>query len=459
MDAITNLINQIDAWVWGWWMILLLLGTHIFMTIRTGVIQRKIGTAIKLSVTKDPDGEGEVSQFGALTTALASTIGTGNIIGVGTAIALGGPGAVLWCWLTGVFGIATKYSESLIAVKYRVKTKDGRMQGGAMYALERGLHMKWLGLIFAIFGGFASFGIGCATQVNAIATVCQENLHIPPAAVGIAVAVLTALVIFGGIKAIANVCEKLVPFMAAFYVVGCFIILCINYDFIIPAVVTICKMAFTPGAAAGGLVGSGIMMALRFGVARGLFSNESGLGSAPIAAAAAQTRNPVRQALVSSTGTFWDTVVVCAMTGLVLVTTIMKNPSINADEIPDGGVLTSLAFGQIPVLGPIILTLGIISFAYSTVLGWAYYGERCVEYFAGKKVLLLYRCLYVAVAVIAPVVALDLVWLIADTLNALMAIPNLVAVLLLSNVIVSETKKYINDLDAKDDTPIPVIKD
>ena len=270
MDAITNLINQIDAWVWGWWMILLLLGTHIFMTIRTGVIQRKIGTAIKLSVTKDQDGEGEVSQFGALTTALASTIGTGNIIGVGTAIALGGPGAVLWCWLTGVFGIATKYSESLIAVKYRVKTKDGRMQGGAMYALERGLHMKWLGLIFAIFGGFASFGIGCATQVNAIATVCQENLHIPPAAVGIAVAVLTALVIFGGIKAIANVCEKLVPFMAAFYVIGCFIILCINYDFIIPAVVTICKMAFTPGAAAGGLVGRGIMMAMQYGIAEHL---------------------------------------------------------------------------------------------------------------------------------------------------------------------------------------------
>ena len=276
MDAITNLINQIDTWVWGWWMILLLLGTHIFMTIRTGVIQRKIGTAIKLSVTKDPDGEGEVSQFGALTTALASTIGTGNIIGVGTAIALGGPGAVLWCWLTGVFGIATKYSESLIAVKYRVKTKDGRMQGGAMYALERGLHMKWLGLIFAIFGGFASFGIGCATQVNAIATVCQENLHIPPAAVGIAVAVLTALVIFGGIKAIANVCEKLVPFMAAFYVVGCFIILCINYDFIIPAVVTICKMAFTPGAAAGGLVGRGIMMAFFKRVRYGLGTDRSG---------------------------------------------------------------------------------------------------------------------------------------------------------------------------------------
>ena len=227
-SAVENMINQIDTWVWGWWMILLLLGTHIFMTIRTGVIQRKIGTAIRLSVTKDPDGEGEVSQFGALTTALASTIGTGNIIGVGTAIALGGPGAVLWCWLTGVFGIATKYSESLIAVKYRVKTKDGRMQGGAMYALERGLNMKWLGMIFAVFGGFASFGIGCATQVNAIATVCQENLSIPPFVVGIVVAVLTALVIFGGIKSIANVCEKLVPFMAAFYVLGCFVILSIN---------------------------------------------------------------------------------------------------------------------------------------------------------------------------------------------------------------------------------------
>lgn len=252
MEAITNVITQIDTLVWGWWMILLLLGTHIFMTVRTGFIQRKIFTGIRLSVAKDPDAEGEVSQFGALTTALASTIGTGNIIGVGTAVALGGPGAVLWCWLTGVFGIATKYSESLIAVKYRVKTKDGRMQGGAMYALERGLNMKWLGMIFAFFGGFASFGIGCATQVNAIAAVCEENMGIPPAAIGIVVAVLTALVIFGGIKSIANVCEKLVPFMAIFYVLGCLIILGINYDFIIPAIQTICRLAFTPGAAAGG---------------------------------------------------------------------------------------------------------------------------------------------------------------------------------------------------------------
>ena len=460
LDTINNIVGAINGVVWGWPMIVLLLGTHLFLTIRTGFIQRHtIAKGIKLSVTKDPDAEGEVSNFGALTTALAATIGTGNIIGVGTAIAIGGPGAVLWCWLTGVFGIATKYAESYIAVKYRVKTEDGRMQGGAMYALERGLNMKWLGMAFAILAGFASFVIGCATQVKAIATVCKENFGIPLWSVGIIVAVLTAIVIFGGIKSIASVCEKLVPFMAVFYVLGCIIILGMNHDFIIPAIVTICKLAFAPGAAAGGLVGTGIMMAIRYGVARGLFSNESGLGSAPIAAAAAQTRNPVRQALVSSTGTFWDTVVVCAMTGLVLVSTIMKNPNINADQIDNGGVLTSLAFGQIPVIGPVILTLGIISFAYSTILGWAYYGERCVEYFAGKMGLIPYRILYIAVAAIAPVVALDLVWLIADTLNALMAIPNLIAVLLLSNIMVADTKKYINNLDAKDDTPVPVIKE
>lgn len=462
-EQFADWIYKVDSVIWGWWLIILLLGTHVFMTFRTGFIQRKtLSKGIKLSVTRDPEAEGEVSNFGALTTALAATIGTGNIVGVGTAIALGGPGAVLWCWLSGVFGIATKYSESLIAVKYRVKTEDGRMQGGAMYALSRGLKWKGLGkvmgMIFAVFVGFGSFGIGCATQVNAIANIVQENVGVPKAAIGIVVAILTAIVIFGGIKSIAKVCEKLVPFMAIFYVLGCIIILCINYDYIIPAIVTIGKLAFTPGAAAGGLVGSGIRLAMQYGIARGLFSNESGMGSAPIAAAAAQTRNPVRQALVSSTGTFWDTVVVCAMTGLVLVSTIMKNPAINADQIEDGGILTTLAFGQIPYLGPIIVTLGIICFAYSTILGWAYYGERCVEYFAGKKGLIPYRILYVAVAAIAPIVALDVVWALADILNALMAIPNLIAVLLLSNVIASETKKYINDLDAWDDTPVPVIK-
>ena len=458
-DKIYSIVSSVDDFVWGWWMILLLLGTHLFMTVRTGFIQKKtITRGIPLSVSKEDDADGEVSQFGALATALASTIGTGNIIGVGTAIALGGPGAVLWCWLTGVFGIATKYAESLIAVKYRVKTPDGRMQGGAMYALERGLNMKWLGMIFAVFAGFASFGIGCATQVNAIAEVCETNLGIEPWIIGVIVAALTAVVIFGGIKSIASVCEKLVPFMALFYVIGCVIILCLNYDYIIPAIETICRLAFTKGAAAGGLVGSGIRYAIQYGVARGLFSNESGMGSAPIAAAAAKTRNPVRQAQLSSTRTIWDTLDDCLMNGLLLVSTIMKNPAINADQITDGGELTTLAFGQIPYFGPFILVVGIITFAYSTILGWAYYGERCVEYFSGKKGLLPYRALYVIIALIAPVLALDLVWKVADILNALMAIPNLVAVLLLSPVIVKETKKYINNLDAVDNTAVPVIR-
>ncbi|MCM1161558.1 MAG: sodium:alanine symporter family protein [Roseburia sp.] len=452
MQTAVKAVNNV---LWGPPMLVLLFGTHLFLTFRTGFIQRKTFRAIKLSVAKDPDSDGDISQFGALTTALASTIGTGNIIGVGTAVALGGPGAVLWCWLTGVFGIATKYAEALIAVKYRVKAKDGRMQGGAMYALERGLHMKWLAVLFALFALIASFGIGSMVQTNAIASVWKTNLGVPGWIVGIVCGVLTMAVIFGGVKAISKVCEKLVPFMALFYVIGCIIILFCNYDFIIPAIKTIFMLAFQPGAAAGGLTGSGIMLAARYGIARGLFSNESGMGSAPIVAAAAKTRNPVRQALVSSTGTFWDTVVVCAMTGLVLVSSIMKNPSIDVRNIGDGGELTSLAFAQIPYIGKVILLVGIVSFAFSTILGWAYYGERCAEYLGGRKILLPYRIFYVISIWAAPLITLDLVWDLADTFNALMAIPNLIALLLLSGVIVKETKTYINDLDKVDHAEIP----
>lgn len=458
LQVITETVAVLREFVWGWGMIILLAGTHIFMTVRTGGIQRKIGTGIRLSLQKDREAQGEVSQFGALATALAATIGTGNIVGVGTAIALGGPGAVFWCWVTGVFGIATKYSESLLAVKYRVKTPDGRMQGGAMYILERGLNRKWLGILFAVFGGFASFGIGCATQVNAIASVCQENLGIPSWITGVTVCILTACIIFGGIHSIAAVCEKLVPFMAFFYVAGCFILLGLNIDYLIPASEAIVRLAFCPGAAAGGLTGRGLMMAMQYGISRGLFSNESGMGSAPIAAAAARTRNPVRQALVSCTGTFWDTVVVCALTGLVLVTSIMKNPSITMSTASDGGILTSLAFAQIPVAGPAILVAGIISFAFSTILGWAYYGERCMEYLSGSRGLLFYRFAYIFVLGTAPVVSLNLVWSIADILNALMAIPNLIAVLLLSGVVVRETGKYIENLDEVDGAEIPTVE-
>lgn len=458
LQTITETVAALREFVWGWGMLFLLLGTHIFMTVQTGGIQRKIGRGIRLSIQKDSGSQGEVSQFGALTTALAATIGTGNIVGVGTAIALGGPGAVFWCWLTGVFGIATKYSESLLAVKYRVKTPDGRMQGGAMYILERGLNQKWLGILFAFFGGFASFGIGCATQVSAIASVCQKNLKLPSWSVGVTVSILTACVIFGGIRSIAAVCEKLVPFMAFFYAAGCIVLLGLNIDYLIPAFKAIVSLAFCPGAAAGGLTGRGLMMAMQYGIARGLFSNESGMGSAPIAAAAARTRNPVRQALVSCTGTFWDTVVVCALTGLVLVTSIMKNPSITIGNVSDGGTLTSLAFAQIPVAGPAILVVGIVSFAFSTILGWAYYGERCIEYLAGSRGLLFYRFAYIFVLGTAPVVSMNLVWSIADILNALMAIPNLIAVLLLSGVVVRETEKYMENLDEVDDTEIPTVE-
>lgn len=462
MDAfISNFdaaLTWLNGYLWGPPMLILLVGTHLFMTVRTGFIQRKIGLAIKLSVTKDEHGQGDVSQFGALATALASTIGTGNIIGVGTAIAMGGPGAVLWMWLTGVFGIATKYAESLIAVKYRVQTSDGTMLGGAMYALERGLKMKWLAVLFAIFTALAAFGIGSTVQANAVSTIMKQSFHIPLWASGAIMAILLGIVILGGVQSITSVCTKLVPFMAVFYVAGCIIILVINRDYLGETLGVICKSAFTARAAGGGFVGASILAAARYGIARGLFSNESGMGSAPIVAAAAQTRNPVRQALVSSTGTFWDTVVVCAMTGLVLVSSIIANPNINAMS-GNGGELTHAAFSQIPVIGTIVLTFGLITFAFSTILGWSYYGERAAEYLFGKKVIIPYRLIYIMTTFGGSLVGLAVVWNLADTLNALMAIPNLIAVLLLSGVIASETNKYIRDgnVDMIDDTPIPVV--
>ncbi len=460
MEFINNFINWLDTVIWAPFMVILLLGTHIFLTLRTGFIQRKVFTGIKLSVTKDPSKDGDVSPFQALTTALASTIGTGNIVGVGTAIFLGGPGAVFWCWITGVFGIATKYAESLISIKYRVKSRDGRMLGGAMYVLERGLNMKWLGMLFALFALLASFGIGSAVQVNAISEIVTSNVtfvKIPPIAIGIVLAVITAFVIIGGIKKIAIVCEKLVPTMAACYVIGCFVILGMNYDYIIPGIKAILKLAFAPGAVAGGLVGRGAITAAQYGIARGLFSNESGLGSAPLVAAAAKTKNPVRQALISATGTFWDTVVVCLITGITLVTTIMKNPEINMSSIQNGGQMTTAAFSQIPVLGSIILVFGIITFAYTTVLGWSYYGERCAEYLFGKRATIFFKIIFVFVILLGPVIELDIVWSLSDIFNALMAIPNIIALVFTSGLIAKETKKWLNNLEGTDDTEIPTL--
>ncbi len=354
MEAINEFFTSFSSFLWGWPMIILLLGTHIFLTVRLRFPQRKIFQAISLSFKKDKNATGDVSQFGALATALAATIGTGNIIGVATAIALGGPGAVFWCWLTGVFGISTKYAEGLLAVKYRVKTKRGEMLGGPMYALEKGLGWKWLGILFALFAALASFGIGSTVQANAISTLVENQYGISPYITGAIVTLLGAAVIIGGVQSISKVCGMLVPFMAIFYVVGCIYILIVNHAYLLPALKVIFESAFTTRAAGGGFAGSTLMIAARYGIARGLFSNESGLGSAPIVAAAAQTRNPVRQALVSSTGTFWDTVIICALTGLVITSSIIAYPDI---DYHNGAALTKAAFSKIPYIGAPLLTI------------------------------------------------------------------------------------------------------
>ena len=452
---LVELTNSISGYVWGWPMIILLLGTHIFLTIRLKCPQRKIFTAIRLSVKKDKDSEGDVSQFAALATSLAATIGTGNIIGVATAVSLGGPGAVLWCWLTGIFGIATKYGEGLLAIKFREKTADGRMLGGPMYALEKGLKVKWLAILFAIFASVAAFGIGNTVQANAISENVSLLLHdvmLPNTArilVGFVIAALVAVVILGGVKSIAKICSALVPIMALFYVVGCIYILGVNFSYLGEALRLICVEAFSVKAAAGGTAGTVLMLAARYGIARGLFSNESGMGSAPIVAAAAQTRNPVRQALVSSSGTFWDTVVICAITGLVITTSIIAHPSI---DYQDGGLLTKEAFATIPYVGTPILTFGILTFSFSTILGWSYYGERSMEYLLGERSITPYRIAWVILTFVGSVMALDLVWNIADIMNALMAVPNLISLLLLSKVIAKDTQHYLweGNLDEED---------
>lgn len=448
MDYLNAFFTTLSSLLWGWPMIALLLGTHVFLTIRLRFPQLKILKAIKLSVKRDEDASGDVSQFGALATALAATIGTGNIVGVATAISLGGPGAVFWCWLTGVFGIATKYGEALLAIKYRETTADGRMLGGPMYALEKGLGWKWMAVLFAIFTACASFGIGSTVQANAIATITHETYGVSTTIVGIAVSLLIAAVVLGGVKSIAKVCGFLVPFMALFYVMGCIYILSVNGSYVWPAIKLIVESAFSPQAASGGFAGTSVMLAARYGISRGLFSNESGMGSAPIVAAAARTRNPVRQALVSSTGTFWDTVVICAITGVVIVSSILAYPDIS---YTDGATLTKLAFDKIPYVGKPLLSFGLLTFAFSTILGWSYYGERAVEYLKGKSWMLVYRVLFIISIFAGSVANLNVVWNLSDCTNALMAIPNLISLLLLNGVIVHETRKYLwrNRLDRK----------
>lgn len=438
MESVESLLSTMSNWAWGPPMLLLLMGTHLFLTVRLRFIQRYVGKGVKLSLQRTREGEGDISHFGALMTALAATIGTGNIVGVATAVAAGGPGAVLWMWLTGVFGIATKYGEAVLAVKYRTVNSSGEMAGGPMYVLERGLGWKWLGVIFALLTAVAAFGIGNMVQANSISVLLQDSLSVPRWISGVFLTVLTALVILGGIHSIAKVCGVLVPFMAITYVGGCVILLALGWSTLPATIVLIVKSAFTGQAAAGGFLGAGVLTAMRYGIARGLFSNEAGLGSAPIVAAAAQTANPVRQALVSSTGTFWDTVVVCLMTGLVLV-----NSGAWTREAADGAILTKAAFDSLPGIGPVILTVGLLTFVFSTILGWSYYGEKAVEYLFGKAVVWPYRCLWTAAVMVGSLLTLPIVWSLADVANALMAIPNLISLLALSGVIVAETRQHL----------------
>jgi AGCS family alanine or glycine:cation symporter len=448
MKPLEALIEQAASFVWGPWLIALLFGTHLFLSWRTGFVQRHLFHAIKLSVTREKDAPGDVSPWGSLTTALAATIGTGNIFGVAGAILIGGPGAVLWMWLTGVFGMATKYSEALLAVKYREVNAQGQMCGGPMYVIEKGLKCRWGGIVFAVFTAIAAFGIGNMVQSNTLAEIVSEHRAALPfvisenalaISVGLVLTALTAAVILGGITSIARVCSFLIPIMAIGYSLGCIAILVMNFSKLDETLVLIFKSAFSGHAAAGGFIGAGIAQAMRYGIARGLFSNESGMGSAPILAAAARTRDPVRQALVSSTGTFWDTVVVCAMTGLVLVSSGEW-----LGEGLDKASLCARAFSQLGVYGNGILVFGLVTFVFSTIIGWSYYGEKSVEYLFGTGAVKPYRWVWVAAVFVGSVWKSDAVWNFSDMMNGLMALPNLVALLLLSGVVAADTRRYFN---------------
>lgn len=448
MSKVLEVFNSINSIVWGPPLLILLMGTGIYLTVRLGLLQIfKLPLALKYVFGKDDelDQEGDVSSYAALCTALSATIGTGNIVGVATAIKVGGPGALFWMWMAAFVGMATKYAEGLLAIKYRVVDENGEMAGGPMYYIERGLGNKWLAKMFAVFGvGVAFFGIGTFPQVNAITEGVKITFNIPIAVTAIIITILVALVTLGGIKSISAVSEKIVPFMAAFYIIGSIAILIANAGVLPETIKLVIKGAFTPTAAGGGFLGASVMLALRSGVARGVFSNESGLGSAPIAAAAAKTKSCVRQGLISMTGTFIDTIIVCTMTGLVLISTGVWSSDLK------GAAMTNEAFraglSSMPYVGQLIVTVGLIFFAFTTILGWNYYGERCTTYLFGVKGIKTYRIMYIALVGLGAFLKLELVWVIADIVNGLMAIPNLIALVGLSGVIVNETRIYFREL-------------
>ena len=443
MDRIDSWISALDSFIWGPPLLVLLLGCHVFLTFYLKFIQRYVFLGVRLSVRNDSGAEGDISQFGALAIALAATIGTGNIIGVGTAIVFGGPGTVFWCWLCGVFGIATKYAEGVLAVKYRIIDADGMIRGGPMYAIERGMNCKWLAVLFSVFTLLACCGIGSMTQSNAVAETIHKTFSAPMWTIGLAEAMLILLVVIGGLKFISKVCGALVPAMAFLYVLGCFIIIGRNASAILPAVRLIVTDAFSMKAVGGGFLGVAMMTAIRLGVARGLFSNESGMGSAPLIAASAKTANPVRQALISSTGTFWDTVCICALTGISLVSTALKlspSPDFSKFTAPE---LAFNAFERIPYAGKYILAVCLSIFAYTTILGWFCYGRQAIHYLGGIRLFQVFRVAYIPLVFLGAVVSLRTVWNISDIANGLMVIPNVICLLWLCRVVKAETAKYL----------------
>lgn len=425
-------LTSLNQFIWGIPMPVLLFSAHIYFTIRLGGIQRHIGKAVSLSVKSDPSSEGDISGFAALSATLAATIGTGNIVGVSTAVALGGPGAIFWCWLTGLLGMATSYAECFLGVLYRKKTKDQTFIGGPMYAMEYGMNKKWLAVVFCFFTLVASYGVSCSTQARAITETANTIWGLPEYIVGIIIAIAVGLVIIGGIQSIGKICTKLVPSMGFFYLFACLVILIINRDYLWQGILTIIRSAFIrsklPAAVAGGFVGGSLKTAARYGIARGLFTNEAGLGSAAITAAGAKTSHPSRQALISMSATFWDTVIMCAITGLVIVTNLLKNPS--STEGYSFTELTTAAFSPIPY-GRSILGLSLIAFAIATLIGWSYFGEKAVEYLFGKSGINTYRLCYIFMIFLGSIMSLKLVWELTDLVNALMAIPNLICLLAL----------------------------
>ena len=450
MEQVEKFIHWLnDNIVWGPVMLVLLVGTGIWLTLilrglQFGMLFYALKQAFRPHPKKDDgsDHEGDVSHFGALMTALSATIGTGNIAGVATAVVTGGPGAVFWMWITAIFGMATKYGEGVLAVKYRVTNSKGEMSGGPMYYIENGLgkKWKWLAFLFAFFGVMASFGIGSTVQANSVAQAVHSSFGIDTWITGVVLTLITAFVVLGGIQSISRVSSVVVPFMAVLYIVGGLVVVAMHFDLLLPALKVIMQDAFTGQAVAGGVVGT----VIRYGVARGVFSNEAGMGSAPIAAAAAKTDHPVRQALVSMTGTFLDTIIVCSITGIVLVMGILQSNG-GTFAVPDleGAALTTATFdAMLSGYGGWVVTIGLIFFAYSTTLGWCYYGEKCATYVFGDKSVPMYRVIYVATVMLGTVLSMDMVWAAADTFNGLMAVPNLIALLLLSRVIVQETRDF-----------------